>query len=585
MTVALGLVYAVGAPLATTEQQQPRGAGSQAYVVFLQSRPVGREEVTVVRQADGWIIRGSGRIGPPVDIVTRAAEIHYTGDWHPTRMSIEGTARGQEVSIQTVFAQGTANSTIVAGGQTTTKADAVAADAVVLPNLLLTSYSALARRLVGAKPGAALHGYIVPQAEVPIRVGGVFEDRIETAARAINATRYALTVAQPGGEVQVTLWADADGSLLRLSVPVQGLELAREDIASAASRTTSFSLPTDEAVRIPANGFNLAGSLAKPGAAKDKLPAVVLLSSYGSTDRDATASGVPIMGHVAGALVDAGFLVVRFDKRGTGQSGGRSESASILDSVDDLRATVTWLEKRPDVDKRRIAAVGHSDGAWVALAGAARDRRIAAIGLVAAGSSPGSELLLEQQAHLFDRMKTPEAERQERIAMQKRIQAAVLGQGTWDGIPTDLRKTAETPWFLSFLSFDPVKLMKDVRQPMLIVHGELDTQVAPRHADALAAAARARKRKATVDVVKVPGVNHLLLPATTGEVDEVLDDEREDGVVSRDVRHCVVAGKHPRPSLKVGQCDGLRGYVGAGRPAATYGAAPVFLVRSEAFVT
>jgi uncharacterized protein len=329
-----------------------------------------------------------------------------------------------------------------------------------------------------------------------------------------------LTITQPSGELRVSLWTDSDGALLRLSIPVQGLELARDDIASAASRTTSFSLPTDEAVRIAANGFNLAGSVAKPAAAKEKLPAVVLIGGSGPNDRDSTVFGVPIIGHVAGALVDAGFLVVRYDKRGTGQSGGRAESATVLDYVDDARAVVAWLEKRRDVDKRRIAAVGHSEGAWVALAAAARDQRIAAIALLAAPSPPGSQLLLEQQAHLFDRLKTPEAERQQKVAVQKRIQAAVLGQGTWDGIPADLRKTADTPWFHSYLSFDPLTFMKSVRQPILIVQGELDTQVPPHHADALATAARTRKRKVGVDVVKVPGVNHLLLPATTGEVDE-----------------------------------------------------------------
>ena len=35
------------------------------------------------------------------------------------------------------------------------------------------------------------------------------------------------------------------------------------------------------------------------------------------------------MGQIARALVDAGFLVVRYDKRGIGQSGGRAESATI----------------------------------------------------------------------------------------------------------------------------------------------------------------------------------------------------------------------------------------------------------------
>ena len=65
--------------------------------------------------------------------------------------------------------------------------------------------------------------------------------------------------------------------------------------------------------------------------------------------------------------------------------------------------------------------------------------------------------------------------------------------------------------------------MKDVRQPVLILQGELDTQVLPYHADRLAELARARKRKVAVDIAKVPGVNHLLVTAKTGEVDEYAD--------------------------------------------------------------
>ena len=40
------------------------------------------------------------------------------------------------------------------------------------------------------------------------------------------------------------------------------------------------------------------------------------------------------------------------------------------------------------------------------------------------------------------------------------------------------------------------------------------------NADRLETLARARKNAPPVEVVKVPGVNHLLVPATTGEVDE-----------------------------------------------------------------
>ena len=90
------------------------------------------------------------------------------------------------------------------------------------------------------------------------------------------------------------------------------------------------------------------------------------------------------------------------------------------------------------------------------------------------------------------------------------VQAVLTGKG-WENIsvPNAVRRQAETAWFQSFLAFDPAKVMKDVDQPILIVQGMLDTQVPPSNADTLETLARARRKAGPVDVVKVPGVNHL----------------------------------------------------------------------------
>ena len=62
--------------------------------------------------------------------------------------------------------------------------------------------------------------------------------------------------------------------------------------------------------------------------------------------------------------------------------------------------------------------------------------------------------------------------------------------------------------------------MKDVRQPLLIIQGELDKQVPPANADRLTELAKSRKKAADVQEVKLPSLNHLLVPAKTGDVDE-----------------------------------------------------------------
>jgi dipeptidyl aminopeptidase/acylaminoacyl peptidase len=117
-------------------------------------------------------------------------------------------------------------------------------------------------------------------------------------------------------------------------------------------------------------------------------------------------------------------------------------------------------------------------------------------------------------------MKTSDADRQAKIDLQQRVQTAVLTAKGWEGIPEDVRKQADTPWFKSLLEYDPAKIMPRVSQPILIVQGDLDTQVPPHHAEQLAELARQRKKAPPVEAVNLPGVNHLLVKATTGEADE-----------------------------------------------------------------
>lgn len=520
--VIAAIVLAAGAATAQTPAPAQPAPGNTQFIVYLQSLPVGREEVAVLRLQDGYVVRGTSRLGPPIDITSRVAEVSYDQQWGPRSLNIDGVVRGQDVSLKTTFSGGRAQNVIAVQGKPQAKDDPVSADAVVLPNAFLGSYAALARRLQGKAVGAKLPGYIAPQGEISISVNAVAPERIETPKGVVNVTRYGMvfTNPPPAGNLIVNLWADDNGDLVRFSIPAQGLEMAREDIASAASRTAAFSLPGDEAVTIPALGFNLAGTVTRPKTT-GPAPAVILIGGSGPTDRDETVAGIPIFGHIARDLVNAGFVVVRYDKRGVGMSGGRSESATIADFAEDARSVLLWLEKQKGVDKDRIGLVGHSEGALSAMLTAGRERgKVGAIALVAGPSTDGATVVLEQQKLLLSKMPIDDAQRAEKVALQEKINQAVVKGTGWNDIPESARRVADTPWFYSFLTFNPAKAMEDTRAPVLIVQGELDTQVLPYHADKLAEMARARRGKAAVEVVKVPGVNHLLVPAKTGDVSE-----------------------------------------------------------------
>lgn len=522
--VFLAVLLSAGAVNAQTQPPLPAAENGTQFLVFFRSQPIGREEVMVLRMADGWVVRGTSRLGQPIDITTRVAQVDYDAQWHPKTMIVDGVVRGQDVTLKTTFDGMKANNVLAVQGVPTSKSDPVSADPVVLPNTFLGSYAALAIRLQGKTAGSELRAYVAPQAEITIRVTGAALEGISTPKGLIQAMHYSLTFNNPppAGDMGVNLWADTEGRLLRMNIPTQMVEMAREDIASAASRTSAFSLPEDESVLIPSIGFNIAGTIAVPKSAPQPLPAVILIGGSGPTDRDETVAGIPIFGQVARDLVAAGFVVVRYDKRGVGQSGGRAEAVTIADYAEDARQVLLWLEKRKEVNKDRIALVGHSEGALVALLTAGRERnKVSALALVAGPATSGNDVILEQQKLLLSKMPIDDAQRAEKIALQQKINTAVIKGTGWADIPVAARQVADTPWFYSFLTFDPEKAVNDTRQPMVIVQGELDTQVPPHHADDLAKMARARKgTKAEVEVVKVPGVNHLLVPAKTGDVTE-----------------------------------------------------------------
>ena len=512
------LLLLLAAP-AAAQQDVPAGRAS-GYTVFLRGTPIGREDVTIQDDASGLVITAQARRGPPAVTASGTSEIRYSVDGSPVSLLLESTNEGREYNIRTKFTETSAVSEGTQAGVAVSKTDAITPRTIILPNGFFGAYAAVARRIPTLAAGAELRGYIAPAGEVAIRVTAVNAQRIQTGAATLEVKRYDLALVSTSDVMNVSLSVDNNGQLVSVSIPAQALDVVRDDVSAATARMQTHSNPGDEAVTIPAAGFNLGATLTRPTTGPARLPAVILLPGSGVGDRDGGSAGVAILGQLAGALADAGFLTVRFDKRGYGQSGGRAESATLGDFADDAIAVMKWLAARKDIDPKRIAIAGHSEGAWVALLAASRERRIAAVAALATPSVTGSELVMEQQRHALDQLKTPEAERSAKVDLQTKINTAVVTGRGWETIPLETKRQADTPWFQSLLMFDPARVLKNVRQPMLFVHGQLDRQVPVAHLDRISGLAQKESRSKSVAVVSVRGVNHLLVPATTGEVSE-----------------------------------------------------------------
>ena len=57
---------------------------------------------------------------------------------------------------------------------------------------------------------------------------------------------------------------------------------------------------------------------------------------------------------------------MRYDDRGTAASEGDFATATTFDFTDDAKAAVDYLKTRKEINKKKIGAIGHSEGGAIA---------------------------------------------------------------------------------------------------------------------------------------------------------------------------------------------------------------------------
>ncbi|MFB9688858.1 alpha/beta hydrolase family protein [Amycolatopsis plumensis] len=119
-------------------------------------------------------------------------------------------------------------------------------------------------------------------------------------------------------------------------------------------------------VTFPSAGAKLAGTLAVPDS-RDPAPGVVMVGGSGPSDRTNDDFFPPIQR----GLVEAGFAVLSYDKRGVGGSSGDWLAGTIDDFAVDAVAALGFLRAQPEVHAETTGLFGHSEGGWVVLRAAA----------------------------------------------------------------------------------------------------------------------------------------------------------------------------------------------------------------------
>ena len=131
----------------------------------------------------------------------------------------------------------------------------------------------------------------------------------------------------------------------------------------------------EERVVISSDGLKLAGIVRMPEGMKagERRPAFLVLHGFGS-NKDAGNVTAP-----CDLLDRLGYITLRFDMRGCGDSEGEPGRLICLEQVADTRSALRFMATRADVDPDRIAVLGSSFGAAVAVYTAGVDPKVAAV--------------------------------------------------------------------------------------------------------------------------------------------------------------------------------------------------------------
>lgn len=290
---------------------------------------------------------------------------------------------------------------------------------------------------------------------------------------------------------------------------------------------------TDTTFTAP-DGAVLSGTLTLPPLTPgQKVPAVIMVSGSGAQNRDEELFEHRPFAVIADYLARNGVASLRYDDRGTARSGGDYSKATTYTLKDDAAAALALLRSLPAVDKAGV--LGHSEGGTIAfmLGAEGKPDFIVTLGGMAVG---GKETLMQQNARALKSVPMTDEEHAASLRLVEMLLDTLGAQwreGKTEPIDMDaiarensltvpvavlasLRSTSSmrSPWFDAFAALDPRPCVRAMRCPALAINGSLDTQVDPANLEEI------KRLNPKVKTLLMPGLNHLLQPATTGDSSE-----------------------------------------------------------------
>lgn len=135
------------------------------------------------------------------------------------------------------------------------------------------------------------------------------------------------------------------------------------------------------------------------GRCKDRVPLAVICHGFVGN-----RIGVDrLFVKAARELAQDGYMVIRFDYVGSGESSGNYGSEDMESMIAQTRTVLDYGISSADVDPQRVTLIGHSLGGAVALLTSVRDRRVKNLVLWAAVGYPFNDIVKIVGRESYDR--------------------------------------------------------------------------------------------------------------------------------------------------------------------------------------
>ena len=271
----------------------------------------------------------------------------------------------------------------------------------------------------------------------------------------------------------------------------------------------SSNTPKSEEISFESNGFNLNGTIWYPSIKANK--ALVIVTSSGNADRSASRAEAILFAQM-------GFTTFHYDKRGTGNSEGNWEVATIEElSADDINA-IKYFSENTGIPLRKIGIKGSSQG------GSKIPYILSELENLEFGvavSSPGGTLLESDLNYWINRNAAALGnEIKEATALQQKVFEFIAGKLSRTALEKAMDNEKSKSWFANIwipnldevqtdkkLLYSPITYFETTKQPILILQGTLD-EIIPANSHELISKALTKSSNSNFETILLEGASH-----------------------------------------------------------------------------